>query len=355
MTGPTQSAGSDGRGEGTGGGAHRNVPAQQMNTFNQELGFQNCPFGQSRKAVENGTSDGVSIKQLLFGHYVKFIAEVWRDFENWRASVSGAPLALLHPDPKITPIFKDVNLLNASSTLPSLEQLASLMRPVDPDYVEKLRGASEGQRPKAALSLVGLTWKTFLYKWELERRCGQATTISDSGIDLYQRCRELLVQEARENGQRYLRSLGLPQTEVSLSLRHAEQGIRRGYALTNIMGEAMTVASEAWSWVPAPLHQLIPHAAATTSPAAQVIINNLILKGGATDVKSAHIDDIFRKVISESLTDSYKRYILDRMAEERVAGNSSGNPEVAGCPALGTPAFMGSRQLVAEVRKVVGF
>jgi hypothetical protein len=355
MSGPTQSAGNDGRREGTGGGAPRNVPAQQMNILNEELRFQNCPFGHSRQAVENGTSDGVTIKQLLFGHYVKFIAEVWRDFENWRARVSGAPLRLLHPDPKITPIFKDVNLLNASTALPSLEQLASFMRPVERDYVEQLRGAPVELRTKAALSLVGLTWKTFLYKWELERRCGKATTISDSRIDLYQRCRDLLVKEVLENGQIYLTRSKLPQAEVCSRLSAVEKDIRKGYALTNIMGEAMSFASQVWSEVPDSLHPFVAYAAVTTGPAAKVIITNLIQEGEATAVESENIDDIFPKVISESLTAPYKRYILERMAEERAAGNSSGNPEVAGCPALGTPAFMGSRKLVAEVRAVVGF
>ncbi len=101
-------------------------------------------------------------------------------------------LALVFPDDKLRPIWSSDQLLGASSALPTIGEVNARIRPVDSAYLNLLREAEPEKKLRAAFALAELSWKTFLYRWELQHRSGERTTLSGEGIDLYKQCRSLL-------------------------------------------------------------------------------------------------------------------------------------------------------------------
>lgn len=228
------------------------------------------------------------------------------------------------------------------------------MRPVEGGYFELLKNASPEQKRVASFALVELTWKTFLFKWELDNRRGTIRTFSDQGVDLYKKCRELLVDERASAVRQILKSQSVASTLLEQRLRQMKAEVYNGFGLTNIMGEAISFACQAWDLVPVNLHTALPQVATTSSHAGTIVVNGLIMEAqkAATGDLS---EDVFKRAIAWSSEEKCREFILARMAQEREKGNSSGNLEVAGCPALGTPAFMGSRQLVLDLKRKIGF
>jgi hypothetical protein len=91
--------------------------------------------------------------------------------------------------------------------------------------------------------------------------------------------------------------------------------------------------------------------ATTNSNAATPLVNALIF--AAQDDPHSDKLTIFKNAAAWVSSQQERANILAMIDGERKKGNSSHIAEVAGCPALGTPAFFGSRDLVDEMKVAI--
>lgn len=322
-------------------------PERPVETLNRALGLSSDPFGLATAAIERGRPQDVDLKQALFAHYHIFIADIWSDFMQWRASQSEANLKLLHPEQSLRPIATGKALYVDQGRLPNLETLSSNLNPVTADYCSLVRDETEFPRKHAAaLALIELSWKTFVYKWELEHRQSVRHTRSGAGVDLYEQCRNLLADESAQIARSLNETQSKSTARANPNIQKARQYSLNSYALTLTIGEAVKTAIEVWSLLPERLHQFIPQLAVTASRATPVIANQLLARVHRNPAEPN--TDMLKKAINEILNGPGKKDIKANIQHNLALGNSSASPKIAGCPALGTPAFFGMKDIVLE-------
>ncbi len=334
------------------------------------LGLQTLPFQDAIEGAKGGTlpvpaRDNAAVtKQMLYAYYHLLIPHVWKRFDDWRESEKSRE-DKSNPAGLITCKGQPSQLLNAKflshTDSSSAFQLSIHLRqehynrafltPMPTQEWQQISVAAAAQKKQSIFNALVITFRAHVMLWEHEHKTGDKQ-LDPNVLTLFNNCNAWLDHETRITLTALNKNSSPPirKNKFRLLLQEQINTSSQGMRLTMGLGDAFKVALGVWDNL-SDRPELVTALATTHSDVDGPLLPHIMTALGPADAEVP--SPVAFSQAANLLLPQVPR-LRTRLNLARRDGDVGNWPVSCGCPALGTPAFLGSRDVLNELKRLSG-
>jgi hypothetical protein len=338
--------------------------------FRDSLGLQTLPFQDAIEDAKGGrlpvpARDNAAVtKQMLYAYYNLLIPYVWNRFNDWRESqksredksnpaglitCKGQPSQLLNA--KFLSHTDSSSAFQLSRDLSNEHYKAAFLKPMPTEEWTQISSAEAAQKKQSIFNALVITFRAHVMLWEHEHKTGDKQ-LDPNVLNLFNNCNAWLDHETRITLTALNKNSSLPihKSKFRPLLQEQINTSRQGMRLTMGLGDAFNVALGVWDNL-SDRPELVTALATTHSDVDAPLLPHIMTALGPADAEVSSSVALSQAVNRFVPQVPQIRTLLNLRKQE---GDVGCWPVSCGCPALGTPAFLGSRDVLNELKRLSG-